>query len=104
MRTIESIDDFNKTIKKHKKVFFKFFTPTCHPCKVIHPFIENLEKNNKNIHFYLVDGSLVNTNEIFEHFNIQSVPSFVIIDTEKYLGKVTGINYDEILELVKKLN
>lgn len=103
--------EFEDAVCKNKFVFVKFFSPTCGPCKRMHPIIEKLSKEFEgNVTFLSVNTS---TTTIADYITpeIQSVPTFMFfVDGKEFQttkpgdARVIGSLSETKLEAKIKLN
>lgn len=68
-----------------------FFTgPTCAPCKMLKPIVQDLQAQFK-FKVKLIEAG-PKTQKRFEEFNVRAVPTMVAIDEEgNELGRLTGM-------------
>lgn len=81
------------------KEILHFTADWCNPCKRLKPLIEEYIKLHPDIKYVLVD---VDTKfETAEDYNIMSVPTLVVLEDGKQIGRSSGfINYEQIVALV----
>lgn len=89
------MDEFNTVVMENSLVVVKFYTPTCPPCNMLKPKLEELEKRNSQITFVQVNCSLENS-VINKHFEIYKVPVIVCIKHGKEVSRTFGGKFDEI--------
>jgi len=84
-------------------IAYHFWSPTCGPCKVIKPAIEDLKQEFLNVQWVSVDTHNDKDN-IVSRFNVQVVPTIVVTAVKDgkivYSEKQSGtnmINYYRIL-------
>jgi thiol-disulfide isomerase/thioredoxin len=75
---------------------YHFWSPTCGPCKVIKPAIEDLKEEFSNIQWVSVNTH-DDTRGIAERFGVQVVPTVVVMVTDStgkpvYSEKQSGTN------------
>ena len=95
-------DTFKEEVMESgKKVLVDFFASWCGPCKMLSPIIDEIAKENSDIQVYKVniDEEL----ELTELFNIQSVPTLVVIENGKTIDRNSGLLPKAgILEMLNK--
>jgi thioredoxin 1 len=79
-----------------KSVFY-FTADWCSPCKKVKPIVEELNKENLGTMFYIIDVDI--EIEMAKKFEIQSVPTFVLIKNGVESNRITGAKTrEELLE------
>jgi thioredoxin-like negative regulator of GroEL len=74
---------------------FYFTADWCGPCKRVKPIVADLDRDG-DIKFQLID---VDSNfELVKSYQIQSVPTFVLIEDNKEIARTTGAQTREQLE------
>ena len=72
-----------------KVTAFHFWSPTCNPCKVIKPAIEDLKEE-----FDQVEWSSVNTHDdkqgLASRFGVSVVPTIVVVKGDQEIGRHSG--------------
>ena len=100
-------NNINKVLlndKNHNFLSLIYFTATwCGPCKEISPKIEKLSaafiNKKKNINCYKIDIDEDEENYALNN-NINSVPTFLIMDGDKILSKATGNNFINVCDMI----
>ncbi|MBD23698.1 MAG: hypothetical protein CMG46_01625 [Candidatus Marinimicrobia bacterium] len=100
-----NIIQLKNTLKDEDKMAIIYLTANwCGPCKRIYPLIleviNKLSKEyNKKFIFYKAD---IDKNDLLsEIFNVQSVPTFILINNEVIIDRFTGADIDKFKELLK---
>ena len=79
------------------KTIFYFTADWCSPCKKVKPIVEELNKENLGTMFYIIDVDI--EIEMAKRFEIQSVPTFILIKDGVESNRVTGAKTrEELLE------
>ena len=65
-----------------------FWATWCGPCKLMNPIIDEVEKENPGLTITRVDIDL--DKEMVEKYNIQSVPTYVILKDGKEIDRIIG--------------
>ena len=93
-------ENFEKeVIQSDGKVFIDFYADWCGPCRMMMPIVEELSEE--------VDSKFVRINvdvneEIARQFGVMSIPTFVVMEKGKELGKKIGsTSKEELLEMLK---
>jgi len=90
---------FDKAISGDKPVLVDFFAAWCGPCQIMHPIVEEIEKEAKD--FSVVKVDLDQSPEIAAKNNVISVPTFIIFKNGKEAERIVGAVPKELL--VKKV-
>ena len=98
VKLINTIDD----ITKDKKVVIDFFAPWCGPCKRIAPDYEKLAETYTDIEF--VKCNVDESSELAELFEVQSLPTFLLINNLKVVHKFVGTDMEGLTKKVEELN
>lgn len=93
-------ENFEKEVMQSDgKVFIDFYADWCGPCKMMMPIVEELSEE--------VDVKFVRINvdvneEIARQFGVMSIPTFIVMEKGKELGKKIGSTpKEELLEMLK---
>lgn len=70
-----------------------FTSPTCGPCKVLKPMLMQMAIEH-NFNCLAVEAS-PGTQAIFGKYEVRSVPTVVVTDGNKELGRFTGVRTQE---------
>jgi len=81
-----------------------FYANWCNPCKKLEPHLKEIEINYPDIKVRKINIEDENQKELIDKYNINSLPTLVIIDedTNKILSKIEGFNLPLILEEISK--
>lgn len=81
---------------------FHFWSPTCGPCKVIKPALEDIKDEYEG----RIEWISINTKEdpkaIAPRLNISVVPSFVIVKDGLEIGRYSGTQIAILYTLIRK--
>ena len=77
-----------ETIQHNKKVFVKFSTSWCAPCRAMDPIIKKVLEENRDILYISVDAE--DRKDLAEQFEIKSVPSSFLYIDGKLVNEKTG--------------
>lgn len=64
-------------------IAYHYWTPTCNPCKVIKPAIEELKKEFLDVSWVSVNTHDSNNQELCSKFNVTMVPTIVVTVQDK---------------------
>jgi thioredoxin 1 len=73
-----------------------FTAEWCGPCKRTRPLVEELNKDQSETRFYIIDVD--NEIEMAQDFGIQSVPTFVVMKDNQEVYRTTGAKTKQQLE------
>lgn len=80
---------------------YHFWSPTCAPCKVIKPAIEDLKEEFDDIKWTSVNTH-VDPTGISKKLNVQVVPTIVILKNGAEVGRHSGTNMIVYYTLIRK--
>ena len=73
-----------------------FTADWCNPCKKTKPIVEELNRDQSETRFYIIDVDL--EMEMAQDFEIKSVPTFIVMQDNKEIHRTTGAKTREQLE------
>jgi thioredoxin 1 len=80
-----------------------FWAPWCGPCKVLHPILDNLQKNNPDIKIMKVNVD--ESGDLTKEFGVRNIPTLVFFKGEKEIERVSGAQqeatFQEIIDRIK---
>lgn len=97
--TIEDLKNLCKDAST-QLIIIDMYATWCGPCKMIAPKIEQL--SNKYLNAIFVKVNVDEAEEISNHFNISSMPTFIFIKNYEEVDRVIGANIQKIEEVLKK--
>lgn len=81
------------------KVLVDFYATWCGPCKMMHPVLEEIEKET-NIKIVKVDVDKFN--ELARKYGIMSIPTLIYFNNNEIVFKRVGyISKDELLKMIE---
>lgn len=76
-----------------------FTADWCAPCKRVRPIVEQLNKDQSDVRFFIIDVDL--EAEMASDFEIKSVPTFVVMKDNTEIHRVSGVQTrDQLEELI----
>jgi thiol-disulfide isomerase/thioredoxin len=64
-------------------IAYHYWSPTCNPCKVIKPAIEDLKREFLNVSWVSINTHDGNSQELCSKFNVTMVPTIVVTVQDK---------------------
>lgn len=95
MKLINSISEFESSLKSSDSVIVMFSAVWCAPCKLISPHFEKLKHDN--ILSLKVDISILE--DLSKKYNITSLPTFILFKHSKEIERET--NFSKISKFFK---
>ncbi len=100
---LESIEDFKKILEfsnlNKQKIILDFYADWCGPCKKISPLFEKLSLTSNLI---FVKINIDKFNSLVEKYNISSIPTFIILESDTILDTLFGVNKNKLENLINK--
>ena len=88
---------FNELVLNSKgKVLVDFFATWCGPCKMLHPVLEQVEKEVEDVKIYKVDVD--QEEDLARNYQVQSIPYMVLFVDGKPIQKVLGYQPKEVIK------
>jgi len=93
--------DYHNIIKNNNMVIIVFSANFCKPSNDIYPDIKKMADEINDIIFIKVD--IENGSEIYDNYNIQSIPHFKFFKNNVEVLSFTGTNKNNLLSSIKTL-
>lgn len=78
------------------KTIYYFTADWCNPCKKTKPIVEEINREQNNVHFQMID---VDDNfDLVERFSVKSVPTFILFEEGLEKNRMVGSQTREELE------
>ncbi|KAJ9563747.1 hypothetical protein OSB04_008907 [Centaurea solstitialis] len=90
--------DSSKT--SNKLMVIDFTAAWCGPCKFIEPAIQDLANEFPNVEFIKIDVDELP--DVAKDFNVQAMPTFVLLKKGKDIDRVVGAKKDELHRMIEK--
>ncbi|MCD5323902.1 MULTISPECIES: thioredoxin family protein [Pontibacillus] len=85
MKTLESIEQYQDIIKGDKQTILLFSATWCPDCRVIEPFLPELEEAYNEVQFYYVDRD--EFIDLCADLSVFGIPSFVAFKNGEETGR-----------------
>ena len=96
--------ELEEKIKGGEKIILKLGTVWCGPCKVLHPILDSLQKNNPDLK--IIKVNVDESSALTTEFGIRNIPSVVIFKGEEEIERISGAQHEskfqEIIDSHKK--
>lgn len=104
LRQIQSFQEAQHICQttQDRVIVFDFSATWCGPCQRIYPVLNQLSQQYPQMLFFTVDIDEVN--EMAQHFEIQSVPSFKFIYNNKIVAEFSGADEQRLRQIVQDLD
>ena len=97
IKEINSEKELEDEIKENQKILLiDFFAKWCGPCKIMNPILKRFVEDNSEIDLIKVDIDKVSN--LVTKYEIEEVPTFILVRNEKVLRKESGILSNEELK------
>ncbi|MBA4537709.1 thioredoxin family protein [Bacillus aquiflavi] len=103
MKQLSSVEEFEK-LQNNGKIMFLFSTDWCPDCRVIEPFLPEIEAKYSEFTFVYVDRDKFI--DLCSQFDIFGIPSFLAFENGKELGRFVSKNRktrDEIEQFIESI-
>ncbi|KAF5304388.1 hypothetical protein FQA39_LY09767 [Lamprigera yunnana] len=100
---INNMEDFTTKLKDtlDRLIVVDFFAPWCGPCKIMEPLLEELAiELGESILILKVDVD--ECEEIAVEYNVNALPTFLLIKNSNIIQQVSGSNFDELKKIVEE--
>ena len=104
VHSIKTSNDFNQVINKYQYVMVDFCANWCGPCKKISTFVDELSNKSDYSHIYFCKIDVDEVDEASNIFNVQSLPTFIILKERKVINKLEGASNERLINLLSQLH
>ena len=87
---------FKSDLDKGGKLYVYFYSPSCNPCKITSPLIENFGNTTSNIVYAIESTKGI---ELQKQLKVSGYPSLIVIDKNKFLKG--GIGQREVEKIIE---
>jgi thioredoxin 1 len=94
MLEVTSKEQFTEE-SKEGFVLVDIYAPWCGPCKMLAPTLEELSKEFTDVKFIKVNADELK--EVVDEFDVMSVPTLLLLEDGKVIGKKVGFIPKEII-------
>ena len=84
----KSYEELAEFLEKEGKFVFFFTADWCPDCQFIYPALPDIEAENPDFHFIRVDRD--DFIEVAQRWNIFGIPSFVVVENGKEIGRLVN--------------
>ena len=88
-------ENFNNEIEKDL-VLVDFYATWCGPCKMMHPVIEEISKNNESLKILIVNVD--NHDDLAREYMVMSIPTLMLFKDGKLVEKNIGFTPKDVLD------
>lgn len=88
-------ENFNNEIEKDL-VLVDFYATWCGPCKMMHPVIEKISKNNESLKILKVNVD--NHDDLAREYMVMSIPTLMLFKDGKLVEKNIGFTPKDVLD------
>ena len=88
-------ENFNNEIEKDL-VLVDFYATWCGPCKMMHPVIEEISKNNESLKILKVNVD--NHDDLAREYMVMSIPTLMLFKDGKLVEKNIGFTPNDVLD------
>jgi thioredoxin 1 len=104
MIDIKSVDELEVALSQPDKLLlFDMYADWCRPCRLLHPILEELSKEIKEVAFYRIN--IDQNREIAAAFRVRNIPLVLFFKNKEFLGGSAGLHpreyYVEVIEQFK---
>lgn len=94
---IMDMEEFEDILESNQICVCDFSATWCGPCRMMAPVLEDVsEKYKGKYSFYQID--IDSAEDLAQKFNIEAVPTIVIIKNGKEIGRTTGYQEFDVFE------
>ena len=95
----ENFDE--EVLKSNKKVLVDFYATWCGPCKMLHPILEEIAKEENDLKVIQIDVD--QCEELAIKYNIRAMPTLVVLENGNEINRIVGLTEkEEVLNICGK--
>ncbi|XP_027915374.1 thioredoxin H2-like [Vigna unguiculata] len=91
---------FDASKEINKLMVIDFTASWCGPCKQMDPVIQDFSAKYTNVEFIKIDVDELMA--VSQEFQVQAMPTFILIKKGKVVDKVVGAKKEELQKLIEK--
>ncbi|RDX63847.1 Thioredoxin H2 [Mucuna pruriens] len=91
---------FDALKQTNKLMVINFTASWCGPCKLMDPVIQQLAAKYRDVEFAKIDVDELM--EVSQDFQVQTMPTFMLIKKDKVTDKVVGAKQEELQRVIEK--
>lgn len=86
-----------EVLESDKKVMVDFWATWCNPCRMMHPVLEELDKELEG-NVKIVKINIDDEPELASEFGVMSIPTFIVLEKGKPVNSSVGVQSKERLK------
>lgn len=99
---ISDIEQVKMILNETNTAIILYFTASwCGPCKMISPYVDELKKHYSEYNFFKIDVD--EAEDVSEVFEIQSMPTFIIVKDKQIINRFSGANKQLLIESIENI-
>ena len=79
-----------EVLKSDKKVLIDFYATWCGPCKMLHPIIEEIAKENSDLKVVQIDVD--KCEELAVKNSVSAMPTLIVMENGNEVNRLVGLN------------
>ena len=92
-----------EVLKSSVPVFVDFWAPWCGPCRMSGPIVEEIAKEMEGKNIKIGKMNVDENQSIPQHYNILSIPSFMIFKGGQMVDQIVGgVQKEKLEEMIKR--
>ncbi|TKY58787.1 Thioredoxin H2 [Spatholobus suberectus] len=91
---------FDALKETNKLIVVDFTASWCGPCKLMDPIIQEFAAKYRDVEFVKIDVDELM--EVSQHFQVQAMPTFMLIKKGKVADRVAGVKKEELQRLIEQ--
>lgn len=93
-------EEFDNEVLKKDVAFVDFYADWCGPCKTMKPLVEEIETENQNVSFYMVN--IDDNMDLAKKYKVMSIPTMIVFKNGQEFKKFIGLtDKEEIVSALK---
>lgn len=93
----------SEVLKSPTPVFVDFWAPWCGPCRMSGPIVDEIAKEMEGKNIKIGKMNVDENQSIPQHYNILSIPSFMIFKGGQVVDQIVGgVQKEKLQEMIKR--